>query len=97
MAKYKTKMYYNPEIEEESKVEETVSHNFEKISSELESIPEQIINESKIKINEFLSNYSIKRNIDSVFSKWIYSKDNSNTSKTVTEWKNLFQKFLNEK
>jgi hypothetical protein len=50
----------------------------------------------KIKMNEFLSKHSRKRNLDSAFINWFQRQDSSNPEKTVQEWESLLIKFFNE-
>ncbi len=50
-----------------------------------------------VSIDEFLSNYSPKRNIDNAFKKWFHRYNSFNPKKTVKEWKELYTSFLNER
>jgi len=52
--------------------------------------------EKRIKCNEFLSNYSKNRKLDTVFKKWMYRKDETDSARTISQWQELFQKFMNE-
>lgn len=52
--------------------------------------------ENKMNINEYLSNYSKKRNLDSIFINWFHAKDSSNPRKTKSEWDYLLQLFYKE-
>jgi hypothetical protein len=49
--------------------------------------------EIKLSINEFLSAYSQKRNLDDVFRKWFFQRDKSNPKKTIAEWQGLLAEF----
>lgn len=49
-----------------------------------------------ITMNEYLSNYSTKRGLDVVFIKWFRKKDPTNPKKSIQEWSELIDKFLNE-
>lgn len=49
-----------------------------------------------ITINKYLTNYSQKRNLDTVFVKWFMRKDSSNPLKSVSEWGKLIDDFMNE-
>jgi len=62
---------------------------------EVENIPQGPA-EPVIAMNEFLSNYSAKRGLDTVFINWFRKKDPSNPMKTVAEWYKLIDEFLNE-
>ena len=47
-------------------------------------------------INAYLTNFSRKRSIDTVFIKWFQRIDPMNPHKTKDEWDKLVKKFLNE-
>lgn len=50
--------------------------------------------EETISIDEYLSNFSKKRNVDNIFKKWFISIDNRNPKKIKNEWDILFEKFM---
>jgi len=50
----------------------------------------------KIKLNDYLANYSKQRVLDSVFTKWIQRLDATNKARELSEWQSLFKKFLSE-
>jgi len=54
-------------------------------------------NIKKYMINEYLANFSKKRNIDSTFIKWFSKTDATNPKKTKEEWDNLYKDFLKDK
>jgi len=47
-------------------------------------------------LNKYLTNYSKKRSIDTVFVKWFQRQDPLNPLKSKAEWDKLVKKFLNE-
>jgi hypothetical protein len=49
-----------------------------------------------VKINEFLSSHSRKRNLDEAFKNWFARQDSSNPEKSVAEWQELLNKFFKE-
>jgi hypothetical protein len=66
-------------------------------SVKITPVPEKpAININKITIDQYLSNYSTRRNLDSTFIKWFRKIDSTNPYKTIEEWNELNNKFLNE-
>ncbi len=49
-----------------------------------------------ITLNEYLTNYSQDRSLDTVFTNWFMKQDKNNPRKQIAEWNELIQKFLNE-
>jgi hypothetical protein len=50
----------------------------------------------KLTINEYLSTYSRKRNLDNAFITWCRKKNANNPQKSLDSWNNLLKEFLNE-
>lgn len=51
---------------------------------------------SKITLNEYLSEYSKKRNMDKIIKNWYQNKEKMNVSKSKNEWDQIVEEFYNE-
>ena len=49
-----------------------------------------------ITLNEYLANYSRKRNLDPIITKWYQRIDAVNTKRAKEEWDRIIKKFMSE-